>query len=194
MGLLVSGTLIFLVPLVWVAGRVRGELEQHERIRVPTFAALFVAYGGHGAVTLLAAWNSTWTLPVAGRWAVPVGAGMAAAGAALYLAGRIELGSFKRTWGLEGGRLITTRIYRYSRNPQTAGAILLLAGAGVAGRSWVALLLTGVLVLATAVWLPIEERVLEKQFGEQYRRYRHETARFLGVPGSRGPTAGPATR
>ena len=60
------------------------------------------------------------------------------------------------------------------------------------GRS--ALLLTGVLVLATAVWLPIEERVLEQQFGEQYRRYRQETARFLGLPGSRGPTAGPQTR
>ncbi len=97
---------------------------------------------------------------------------MAIAGASLYMAARIEFRSFRRTWGLDNDRLVTTGIYRFSRNPQTLGAVLFLAGASLAGRSMVAALLVTLLWVASLIWLPVEEKVLEHLFGDEYRRYR----------------------
>ena len=105
---------------------------------------------------------------------------MAIAGASLYIAARIEFRSFRRTWGLDSDRLVTTGIYRFSRNPQTLGAVLFLAGASLAGRSAVAVLLVTLLWGASLIWLPIEEKVLEHQFGDKYRGYRDAVPRYVG--------------
>lgn len=135
---------------------------------------------GHAAATLLAAWNSTWTIPIDPRVALATGGLIAVVGASLYLAARIEFRSFRRTWGLENDRLVTTGIYRFSRNPQTLGALLFLVGAGLAGRSLVAALLVTLLWVASLIWLPVEEKVLEHLFGDPYRRYRDTVPRTVG--------------
>ncbi len=96
------------------------------------------------------------------------------------MAARIEFRSFRRTWGLENDRLVTTGIYRFSRNPQTVGAVLFLAGASLAGRSMVAALLVTLLWVASLIWLPVEEKALERLFGDQCRRYRNTVPRTVG--------------
>ncbi len=108
---------------------------------------------------------------------------MLIAGAALYLAARIRFRSFRLTWGLDTSCLITTGVYRISRNPQTLGAIIVLAGAALSGNCTVALLLSGVMLVGSMIWLPKEEEILQRRFGEQYRRYRKCVPRFFGWPG-----------
>ena len=183
MGWLVVGTLVLVLPGAWALKRAQRELVARGRLSTRTVLLAFVAYAGHALVTTLAALQNLWPLAVDRLVAGSVGVVMLSVGGILYLAGRSEFGSFRRTWGLDCGRLITGGVYRYSRHPQTLGSVLVLLGAALAGRSAVALILTGLLALAAAVWLPIEERFLERQFGEQYRQYRARTARFAGWPG-----------
>jgi protein-S-isoprenylcysteine O-methyltransferase Ste14 len=179
---LAAGTLVLVLFGGWAFPRARRELESRGRLALPTVAAAFVAYAGHAVIALVAAWKGVWHLAIERDFAIVTGLVVAAAGAALYLAGRIEFGSFRRTWGLEGDRLITTGVYRYSRNPQMLGSILVISAAAVAGRSAATLVLAGVLTVAQGIWLPVEERILERRFGEAYTRYRRRTARFLGLP------------
>ncbi len=77
---------------------------------------------------------------------------------------------------------MTDGVYRYSRNPQNVGWGLVLLGVSLAGRSGAALLLTAVFFVVFRSYIPVEERHLERTFGEEYRRYRDATPRFLGLP------------
>ena len=145
------------------------------------FVVLFVALVGYAGIMLLAAWSSMWLLPIDRRVALLAGGAAAAVGAAVYVAARVQFRSFRLTWGLDSTRLVTTGIYRFSRNPQTVGAALFWTGIALLGRSGVALLLAGLLWLAFLVWLPVEEQLLERTFGQDYRRYQGSTPRFLGL-------------
>ena len=185
MWLLVAGSGLFVAFGGWALLRARRELAERGRLGVKTFLAAFLAYVGHAAVTLFAAWKSTWTVPIDPRVALSTGSLMVVVGASLYMAARIEFRTFRRTWGLDNDRLVTTGIYRFSRNPQTLGAVLFLAGASLAGRSAVAVLLVTLLWVASLIWLPVEEKVLEHLFGDKYRRYRDTVPRYLGLPGNR---------
>ena len=187
MAWLLAGTLLLAVPGTWALVRARRELASRGRLRGRTAGLAFLAYAGHAGVTALAALQGVWPLPL--DWRISGASGLLAisAGGLLFLAGRTEFGSFRRTWGLECDRLVTTGVYRYSRNPQTLGAIVLLLGMGLAGRSGVALLLACALGLAAVVWLPVEEGFLERRFGDEYRRYRARTWRLVGWRGGGGP-------
>ena len=182
MRLLITGSLVLILPGLWALRRAEKELLKDGRLTRPTVVAAFIAYAGHAGVTLVARWFSAWPLPIGRTAAWVTGGAVMIVGAALYLAGRLEFRSFRLTWGLETSRLVTTGIYRRSRNPQTLGALFFLFGSGVAGRSGVALMLVAVLLLASWVWLPIEESVLEQVHGEAYARYHERTSRYLGPP------------
>ena len=182
MWLLILGSVVLVLPGVWVRRRANNEFEEHGRLSTQTFVVLFVALVGYAGIMLLAAWNSMWLLPIDRRVALLTGGAAAAVGAAVYLAARVQFRCFRLTWGLDSSRLVTTGIYRFSRNPQTVGAVLFWTGTALLGRSGVALLLAGLLWLAFLVWLPVEEQILERTFGQDYRRYQGRTPRFLGFP------------
>ena len=61
------------------------------------------------------------------------------------------------------------------------GSVIFLSGVGLLGRSAVALLLAALACTAALVWIPIEERILERRFGRQYELYRERVPRFLGI-------------
>ena len=178
---LLLGSVVLVLPGAWVRRRANNEFEEHGRLSTQTFVVLFVALVGHAGIMLLAAWNSMWLLPIDRRVALLTGGVAAAVGAAGYIAARVQFRSFRLTWGLDSSRLVTTGIYRFSRNPQTVGAVLFWTGTALLGRSGVALLLAGLLWLAFLVWLPVEEQILERTFGQDYRRYQGRTPRFLGL-------------
>ena len=180
MWLFVTGVAVFTLPGAWALPRVRRELIEDGRITTPTFLAVFVAYVGHAAVTLLAAWRGAWPLPIPRPFALLAGMLLMVLGALIYLSGRVRFRSFRLTWGLDTSRLVTSGIYRHTRNPQTIGAILLQLGIALLGRSALAMLLVALLWLGSRIWLPIEERVLKERFGEEYAKYRADVPRYLG--------------
>ncbi len=77
-------------------------------------------------------------------------------------------------------RLVTSGVFRYSRNPIYVAFLLPLLSLGY--MSPMAALVSCLLyiVLMTAFVIIPEERVLAREFGSDYREYRARTPRWLG--------------
>jgi protein-S-isoprenylcysteine O-methyltransferase Ste14 len=107
-----------------------------------------------------------------------VGGPLVAVGTWLGLWGVLTLGSHQ-SLGL-AGQLVTSGPYRYTRNPQYLGDILLLAGLILITNSLLFLVaaLMGILWFALA---PLaEEPWLRDQYGGSYVEYCEAVPRFLG--------------
>lgn len=82
--------------------------------------------------------------------------------------------------GEEPMKMVSSGIYRYSRNPMYIGVITTVAGQGIffqySSLLWYALSLFVVFNFAVIF---IEEPHLEKKFGEEYRNYRKRTRRWF---------------
>jgi protein-S-isoprenylcysteine O-methyltransferase Ste14 len=81
-------------------------------------------------------------------------------------------------------KVITTGLYRFTRNPTYIGIILMQTGVGIACTSWLYLLLTVVLMIMINTVLPSEERYLLYRFADDYQKYKDRTPRWIGIPKS----------
>jgi len=81
-------------------------------------------------------------------------------------------------------KVITKGLYRFTRNPTYIGMILMHIGLGVACSSWLFLLLAVVLMILLNAVLPSEERYCLYRFGDDYRKYKNRTPRWIGIPKS----------
>ena len=158
--------------------RARRELMTQASVSWPTFWAMCIAFVGCGAATLIAAYMGDWPLSISRGMAVALGAIVALFGLGLHVAARAQF-TFRRAWGLDVDRLVTTGVYRWTRNPQLLGWFCIYAGVGFIGRSGEAILLAVIFVLGCIPWIKLEERVLQRQFGEAFREYCRKTPRLL---------------
>ena len=168
----------------WVLWKVGRDYEEEGELSSVASMSAWALYLLHLGLTVSAALRPSRRLPVDSKVAAAVGATFSVSGSALFAAGIREFRSFEQMSGLETGQLVKTGPYRYSRNPQVAGWLLALLGAAIAGRSIKALSLVGFFFFVHRLYFPIEERHLGRTFGEEYRRYRAEAPRFLGIPGA----------
>ena len=96
------------------------------------------------AWTALVAFSSLyniWPLEMGEMTALIAGLILLGVGCSLTLIGIIEFHSLRKISGMEVSNLITTGIYRWSRNPQFLGFYLALLGISFIGRSGYAFLL-----------------------------------------------------
>ena len=185
---LLKNTMMQLVGMsalaAWVLRKVGRDYEERgELSSVASFSA-WVLYLLHVGLTISASWRPSKRLPVGREIAAAAGVTATVSGAGLFAAGIREFRSFEQMSGLETGQLVKSGPYRYSRNPQVVGWLFALLGAALAGRSAKATALVVFFFIVHKLYFPIEERHLEKTFGDEYRRYRTTTHRFLGLPGS----------
>ena len=76
--------------------------------------------------------------------------------------------------------LVTTGLFRYSRNPMYLGFTLLLVGAALAVNTWCALLAPIVFFAAAQYWyIPAEESAARAAFGPDYEAYLARTRRWF---------------
>ncbi|MGV9667856.1 methyltransferase family protein [Nocardia niigatensis] len=76
--------------------------------------------------------------------------------------------------------LVTTGVYRISRNPMYTGLAVAVLGFGlVAGSWWPILLLPVTLFLVQRLVIEPEERYLTERFGAEYADYRNRVRRWL---------------
>jgi protein-S-isoprenylcysteine O-methyltransferase Ste14 len=82
--------------------------------------------------------------------------------------------------GKEPTKMVSSGLYRYSRNPMYIGVIITVAGEGLFFQYsillWYALSL---FIIFTLVVIFIEEPHLEEKFGDEYRDYKKRTRRWL---------------
>ena len=111
-----------------------------------------------------------------------LGSLLAAAGAALVLRSRSELGpawSFVPKAGQETG-LVTTGPYRLVRHPIYLGFALLVMGDTLAFGSWPAFLIVASGIVPTFAWRACaEETVLSRTFGGRYALYQKQTKMII---------------
>jgi protein-S-isoprenylcysteine O-methyltransferase Ste14 len=104
------------------------------------------------------------------------GAGVAITGAVPYGLSCYALGRGNVYCGRDG--LVTKGIYRWTRNPQYATAIPAYLGLALASYSLGALILAVLLTITFSLMALAEEPWLEAAYGEEYRTYRRQVARF----------------
>ena len=77
-------------------------------------------------------------------------------------------------------KLITSGIYRFSRNPMYTGlAIMVVGGALLAGTWWPLLTLLPALLAVRQLVIKPEEAYLAERYGPVYAEYRRTTRRWL---------------
>jgi len=85
--------------------------------------------------------------------------------------------------GLRNNRLITGGMYRLSRNPLYLSLLLfLLPGVGLVMNSWIVITASIVGYLLFRRFIHEEDEMLERLFGDDYRKYRERTPGFLPNP------------
>jgi protein-S-isoprenylcysteine O-methyltransferase Ste14 len=76
--------------------------------------------------------------------------------------------------------IISTGIYRFTRNPMYVGMALMQIGIGIGlGNGWILALVPPVLVVVYLTAIRHEEAYLERKFGETYSRYKASVRRWL---------------
>ena len=80
----------------------------------------------------------------------------------------------------ESSKLVTSGIYRYSRNPMYIGFFLFLLAWSILLGSLVTLLVLPIFVLLiTKVQIVPEEAILEEKFQNEYRQYKSNVRRWI---------------
>ena len=80
--------------------------------------------------------------------------------------------------------LVTTGLYAYVRNPMVSGWLSGMFGVGVLlGSIALTFIFTPLFAILNVIYLKaIEERELEKKFGEEYLRYKEKVPMFIPRP------------
>lgn len=122
-----------------------------------------------------------WNTFVLDHWLrLPVGAVLALGGGAFALWGVRHL-SWHASLGLEA-ELVRSGPYRWTRNPQYVGDIVMLLGWAIVFNSLQAGLLCGLGIAWFLLAPRAEEPWLREQYGEPYERYTREVPRFVTLP------------
>jgi protein-S-isoprenylcysteine O-methyltransferase Ste14 len=76
--------------------------------------------------------------------------------------------------------LVTTGVFRISRNPMYLGYVLILIGVALIVRSLTPYAVVLVFaILMDRVFIQVEEQMLEKQFGQAWREYTQQVRRWI---------------
>jgi len=124
---------------------------------------------------LAAPWNRIGALPAA------AGIGLAAAAMLRFRAARTTINPMDPG---KASELVTSGVFRLSRNPMYVGLTLLLSGWALWLGSLSPWVVPPLFVLViTLVQIIPEEQALGRLFGEPYAGYRRRVARWIGRPG-----------
>jgi protein-S-isoprenylcysteine O-methyltransferase Ste14 len=77
-------------------------------------------------------------------------------------------------------RLVVRGPYRHVRNPMISGVLLVLFSEAILLKSWPIAAWMMVFFIGNTIYFPlVEEKGLEKRFGNEYRDYKHRVPRWI---------------
>jgi protein-S-isoprenylcysteine O-methyltransferase Ste14 len=102
-------------------------------------------------------------------------------GMVLYVVGMFFIVFAIHSWMVTPEKdLITSGIYRFSRNPMYVSMFFTHVGIGLVCVSWVFMLLTLVYIVVTVILVGYEEEACRKKYGKSYEKYKASVPRWLG--------------
>ncbi len=168
---------------VHVFSQIRRVYERKGIFTTKLLTLWFVMWGFYHLAVILSASLGLWPVPINSTLALITGSLLIVVGLTVLAIGMLEFRTLSRSLGRNTSQLITTGIYRWSRNPQFMGCLFYLLGIALAGRSAFAFVLV---IAASAIiyWYTVrlEEPYLERLYGEVYRQYKATTGRWFSIP------------
>jgi protein-S-isoprenylcysteine O-methyltransferase Ste14 len=77
-------------------------------------------------------------------------------------------------------KLIIQGPYHYVRNPMITGVVLILSAEALLLKSWPIAIWVTLFLIGNAIYFPpVEEKGLEKRFGNEYRNYKANVPRWI---------------
>lgn len=142
-----------------------------------------IMWGFYHLAVILSSLYGLWSIPINRIFALTGGSVLIVVGIIVLATGMMEFRSLRRSCGQDISKLITTGIYRWSRNPQFIGCLFYLLGIALAGRSGLAFVLTGAAVIVIGLYTTrLAEPYLDRLYGEEYRSYRARVGRWISIP------------
>lgn len=176
------GSVILVALGPYVLLKTKGAHDRRNTLPIGTSFGWWVLDVVHFFLVILSSFCAVWLMPIDRTVALVGGSVMLGVGVVVMLAGMIEFRSLRRISGLDNSELVTTGIYRWSRNPQYLGWFLVLFGISLIGSSGLALLYTIIGIILFHFYIArIEEPYLERTFGEKYLSYKSKTPRYVGL-------------
>jgi len=153
------------------------ETKVHADVRIPAPILTMI----HVTMAILLGWLAPLPIPAPAfmRW---LGLGLAALG---FILGVLALIEFRRAHTTSDPKkpaqtIVTTGIYRYTRNPIYLGFVLMLIGLPLnMGIYWGFLLVLPLITFMNNMVIKHEEAYLEKKFKAQYAEYASRVRRWL---------------
>lgn len=112
-----------------------------------------------------------------------VGAVIALCGEAIRFWGVAYAGSLTRVTGSVGApEVVVTGPYAHTRNPLYIGNIMMYSGVGLMANAlapWLVMVTFLYFVVQYSMIVSLEEEFLEKEFGDEYLRFKREVPRFF---------------
>jgi protein-S-isoprenylcysteine O-methyltransferase Ste14 len=121
-------------------------------------------------------------LPSVGQTLKPIGLPIVIIGLLVGFSGFFEISRAKTTLNPHGSvtTIVSSGIYRFTRNPMYLGFLMMVAGFPLAYGSLWGVLLTPFFVLTmNRLVIEKEEAYLEKKFGEPYTSFKRRVRRWL---------------
>ncbi|MGH3322028.1 MAG: methyltransferase family protein [Streptosporangiaceae bacterium] len=163
-----------------VLRRMRDDFAQRGALRASTSVLVYATYVVHGLAMLQSLRTPAVRSHAPGRVVPSTGAFIAASGCAFVLSGAGAFSTTAQVSGTETGGLVTSGVYRWTRNPQYLGYLLVCGGSAAARRSADAGALTVLAATTFAYWIRCEEASLTRVFGNEYTEYAVTVPRWLG--------------
>ncbi len=168
---------------IYVFSEIKKTYDKKEIYTNKLLSAWFVMWAFHHIPLMLSSFYGAWPIPIDKTFSLVGGFILFVTGIVILPMGMIEFRSLSRSCGQDISKLITTGIYRWSRNPQFVGWFLMLFGISLAGRSGFAFALTGVFSIVIYLYtVLLAEPYLESLYGEEFHLFKVRTARWVGVP------------
>ncbi len=165
--LLYAVTIIFAFLGIYILFKTKEVCEKAKTMPLWLSLCWWILDAGWTGLVVLSTIYGLWRISINGVFQQLIGSIVFLIGCAFTLAGMIEFRSLRKISGLETSKLITTGIYRWSRNPQFLGFYLTLLGISLFNLSGYALLLTVVAIAFCHYYIvKIEEPYLEKSLAK----------------------------
>lgn len=137
--------------------------------------ALAVGFGLQAVIPISFVSDPRMLICLAGATLIAAGAALSAAVVRAFRAAKTPVSPGRPTT-----RMVSTGPYRYSRNPDYLGQMLVYIGATLVANTWWPMFLVPfVLVAIQRGVVQREERYLEAKFGREYRQYTDRIRRWL---------------